>query len=135
VNLSQLRDQGLRITLEGDRIKAGPSTLLTAELTNAIREGKAALLAELRREHIEDVQEFMEERAAIAEFDGNMPRPEAERLAIERTAIRFSLRETYGPHHQPGGGFLLGQPGDTAKTLIESLQARYGNRLESVFEN
>ena len=132
--LADLRAIGLRITLDGDRIKAGPVALLTAELTNAIREGKAALLAELQRERIEDIAEFAEERAAIIEYDGNLPRKEAERLAVERAAVRYQLADLYGNPPQQGGGYLIGTEGDTVQTLVESLQARYGNRLESISE-
>ncbi len=132
--LHRLRAIGLRVTLEGDRIKAGPSKLLTAELANLIRQGKAALLAELRQELIEDVTEFARERAAIAEFDGNLPRKGAEQLAVDRAIVRFQLHDLYGNPKQQGGGSVIGSDTDTVQTLIESLQARYGNRLASISE-
>lgn len=36
-------------------------------------------------EYDEDTREWFAERAAIREFDGGLPRPEAERLALEDT--------------------------------------------------
>ncbi|WP_027794284.1 hypothetical protein [Paraburkholderia acidipaludis] len=36
-------------------------------------------------EYDEDAREWFVERAAIREFDGGLPRPEAERLALEDT--------------------------------------------------
>lgn len=39
----------------------------------------------------DDVAEFIQERAAIMEFDGGLPRREAEKAAIVRAAVRASV--------------------------------------------
>jgi len=39
----------------------------------------------------EDAREFFEERAALIEFDGGMPRRHAERYALEQTCEQFGL--------------------------------------------
>lgn len=78
---------------------------------------------------IEDVREFVEERAAIMECDGGLPRPEAERLAVERACVKFKLHDLHGDPPQPGGGYVLGAPGQTVESLLAELRALYGPRL------
>ncbi|KAB7623403.1 hypothetical protein [Alkalilimnicola sp. S0819] len=39
----------------------------------------------------EDAREFFEERAALIEFDGGIPRIDAERYALEQTREEFGL--------------------------------------------
>lgn len=43
-------------------------------------------------EYDEDAREWFVERAAIREFDGGLPRPEAERLALEDTERWLACR-------------------------------------------
>lgn len=134
LSLATLRAEGLRLALDGDRLKVGPSHLITPELANAIAANKPALLAELRQEQAEDVAEFIAERAAIAEYDANLPRAEAERLAITRASVKYTLTDFYGNPPAQGGGAVLGEPGDTAESLFAELARRYGDRLLSANE-
>jgi TubC N-terminal docking domain len=72
--LQQLRDLGMVLTPDPDgtiRYKA-PKGVLTPVLREALSEHKAALHA---------LVEAFEERAVIMEYDGRIPRDEAERLA------------------------------------------------------
>jgi hypothetical protein len=127
--LASLRALGLRLHLDGDRLGVGPAHLVTPDLQAAIAAGKPALLAELAAEQAEDVAEFIQERAAICEFEGGLPRPEAEALAVHRASVRYSLHDLYGSPAHRGGGYLLGEPGDSAESLLAELRQRYGHRL------
>jgi hypothetical protein len=44
----------------------------------------------------EDAREFFEERAAIAEYQGELPRSEAEALAYELTLLYWQRRQQAG---------------------------------------
>jgi len=132
--LASLRSLGLQLHLDGDRLKVGPAASVTPELASATAASKPALLAELRQEAAEDVAEFIAERTAIAEFDGNMARPEAERLAVARASVKYSLTDYYGNPPQQGVGALQGDIGDDADSLMEELRRRYGDRLLSATE-
>ena len=68
-----LRQLGVTLIPRVDRLKVdAPQGVLTEELRQAMRTHKTALL---------DLVEAFEERAAIAEYCGRLPRGEAERLA------------------------------------------------------
>lgn len=71
--LTTLRELGVTLTLWVDRLHVdAPQGALTPVLRVAIREHKAKLL---------DLLEDCEERASLMEYDGRVPRAEAERLA------------------------------------------------------
>ncbi len=71
--LGALRSRGVLLTVKGDTLTLdAPKGVLTDELHQDIRQHKAALL---------DLLEAWEERAAIAEYDGRLPREVAEALA------------------------------------------------------
>jgi hypothetical protein len=48
--LAELRDRGLYFSLDGERLLARPSQLLTQEIREALAAQKSELVAELRRE-------------------------------------------------------------------------------------
>lgn len=72
--LSILHQTGVVLTVVPDeRLQVdAPPGVMTPALRAALREHKAALL---------DLLAAFEERAALAEYDGGVPRAEAERLA------------------------------------------------------
>jgi len=71
--LDELRTKGVHLTVEGEHVAVdAPKGVLTDDVRQAIRQHKPELL---------DLLEVFEERAAIAEYDGLLPRDEAERLA------------------------------------------------------
>ena len=133
--LEALRARGLRFGIDGGLLKAGPWQLLDAHTTNLICDNKAALVAALRQEQAEDAAESAEERIAITGRDGGPAHPEAGRPSPRRASIRFRLHDLYGDPPRHGGGFLLGEPGDTHESLLAGLQARYGGRLASATES
>jgi hypothetical protein len=79
---------GVRITLDGnDLILTAPSEPPAAVL-DLLSQHKAAIVRLLRRMSrvwsAEDWQAFFDERAGIAEFDGGLPRAQAEAQAFDR---------------------------------------------------
>jgi hypothetical protein len=71
--IKQLTAAGCRLQADGDQLRVlGLERDLTDDLQAAIREHKEAILALL---------ELYEERAAIMEYDGGLPRADAERQA------------------------------------------------------
>lgn len=46
-----------------------------------------------------DAREYFEERAAIIEYEGKSPRPEAERIAQRLTLAYLQRRELTHDHH------------------------------------
>jgi hypothetical protein len=91
--LDQAKSAGLTVLREGDRlIVRGPKRLASLaqgvlahkEQVLAALEGADAL-AEVSRP-FEDHHEAWEERAAIMEFEGGLPREEAERRAVSTIA-------------------------------------------------
>ncbi len=71
--LDELRTKGVHLTVEGEHVAVdAPKGVLTDDVRQAIRQHKQELLA---------LVEAVEERAAIAEYCGGLPRAEAEALA------------------------------------------------------
>ena len=64
-------------------------------------------------------------QAAGFEFDLDLP---AEHAPSIRRSVRFELRD------EQGGGYLLGQPGQSEAELRETLWRKYGNRLATINE-
>ena len=71
--LLRLERDGFRLRAEGDTLFVEPGHRLTPADGQAIRDHKADILAYLAE---------YDERAAIAEYDGNLSRPDAEALAV-----------------------------------------------------
>ncbi|MCI0653220.1 MAG: hypothetical protein L0Y39_01900 [Methylococcaceae bacterium] len=71
----------------------------------------------------ENVIEYIEQRAAILEFEAGMPRDEAEQEAVRRAVLKFRLIENQG------GGTVIGAQGETLEDLLNDLKHRYVNRL------
>ena len=70
--LQRVHDAGITLIVDGDRLKyTAPSGVLTPELRTALAELKPTILHEYH------------ERAGILEYDGRMPRSEAERRAAD----------------------------------------------------
>jgi hypothetical protein len=70
--LQTLHDAGIRLTVDGDRLKyTAPAGALTPELRAALIEIKPTVLYEYH------------ERAGILEYDARMPRDKAESQAAE----------------------------------------------------
>src|SRR5262249_24400920 len=84
--LSAARSAGVRIRLDGDQLDLSAEQQPPENLLELLHRYKPELLRLLRPSlegwSAEDWQAFFDERAAICEFDGGLPRPEAEARAF-----------------------------------------------------
>ena len=78
--LKDVRAAGFTLDLADGKLLVAPASMLTDELRTALRANKTEVLALLAAEHDAEAEAF-EERAAIMEFDGGLPRTEAEAAA------------------------------------------------------
>ena len=111
--LNELADYGVVVTGDGERLRVtGPAVFLNQYMRDWLRPRKAeiaallagdwtgAALAMLVRlggkvpdDALRALAEQFEERAAIVQYDGNLPRNEAERIAYEQIAASASQVE------------------------------------------
>jgi hypothetical protein len=134
--LERAARQGVTVEVcDGDLKLAGPSWSVH-DLTPAIREAKAELLAHLNPPPLsaadhESIREAIEERAAIREFDGGESRQVAEREA--RSAMRvYRYRLT----DRPDTWLTMIAPGCDPDEARRSLALRFGaERLIEVREH
>ena len=75
--LDRLTSRGITFRVVDDRIQAKPMSALLPDEREQLHQFKSELLTLLRGSD----DEFLEERAAIREFDGQLSRIDAERLA------------------------------------------------------
>jgi hypothetical protein len=115
--LRELRQAGLSFAGDGDRLLAGPPDRLSTGTRETIRQHKRELLAALLLERLRDTYE---ERAAIAEYDGEQPRPGAERLAFETVLAMWLNDPASLPPLAPAGACpACGRPlGDDAVPVL-----------------
>lgn len=127
--LANYRQRGIHLTANGDRLcvkaPAGAIDLETrAELTR-FKPELLALVQVADEPDAENIAEFIQERAAVMEFDGGLPRAQAEQAAMVRAVVHFKLIG------DQGGGVLIDDEGfDSA---VQVLRNKFGDRLESLF--
>jgi hypothetical protein len=84
--LSQARAAGIQVRIDGEALVLDASAPPPAEVLNLLARHKADIVNLLRPGNDgwsgEDWREFFEERAGIAEFDGGLPRDQAEARAF-----------------------------------------------------
>jgi len=84
--LKQARAAGIRVGIDGDDLALEASAPPPAEVLDLLARHKAGIVTLLRPGNDgwsgEDWREFFEERAGIAEFDGGLPRDQAEARAF-----------------------------------------------------
>ena len=110
VILDRLHAAGVRVRLDPehpDRLRLSPPDRLNGELLELVREHRAALVAALRQRHrlptpeeLASWGEYLLERAAVMEHDGELPRAEADHRAWAELLARFPAAAT---HFVPGG--------------------------------
>jgi len=108
MNLRALRERGLRITTDGDRLLIEPRSALTDELREAIRAEKPSILRELVAEHV------LAERV----LEGRRARVERQLLA------RPELRRSFDVADTP----LTASPGEPVSVV---LAVRHGEHILS----
>jgi hypothetical protein len=116
--LSAARSAGVRIRLDGDQLDLSAEQQPPENLLQLLHRYKPELLRLLRPSlegwSAEDWQAFFDERAAIAEFDGGLPRPQAEARAFACCVAEWLNRNTTpsvpGRCLSCGGGERAGDP-------------------------
>lgn len=78
----------------------------------------------------EAIREYLEERAAIMEFDGGLSRKQAEQAAT--TAIRVYC---YRVKDKPNSELIAIMPDTELDEAYQNLKLKYGDRLLTVYES
>jgi hypothetical protein len=86
--LEHVRAAGFTLDLADGKLLLTPASMLSDELRTALRASKTEVLALLAAEREADAEAF-EERAAIMEFDGGLPRADAEAAARQCVDCEF----------------------------------------------
>jgi hypothetical protein len=94
--LHAARAAGVTVILDGETLLLEAAAEPPGAVLKALAQHKAEIVALLRPGQggwsIEDWRVFFDERAAIAEFDGGLPREEAEARAFERCIVEWLNR-------------------------------------------
>jgi hypothetical protein len=90
------RAAGIELALDGDDLALSAASAPPAAVLDALSRHKAEIVALLRPARdgwsAEDWQAYFDERAGIAEFDGGLPRAEAEARAFECCVVEWLNR-------------------------------------------
>jgi hypothetical protein len=91
--IKELSQVGVTLSKSGDEIVLdGPAVVLTDDLIEELRAHKSDILATFGEWDSADWQAFFDERAGIAEFDGEVSRQEAEDHALECCVVEWLNR-------------------------------------------
>ena len=94
--LKAARAAGVELRLDGDDLALSAASAPPAAVLDALSRHKAEIVALLRPGRdgwsAEDWQAYFDERAGIAEFDGGLPRAEAEAQAFECCVVEWLNR-------------------------------------------
>ena len=105
--LTAARAAGVELALDGDDLALSAASAPPAAVLDALSRHKAEIVALLRPRRdgwsVEDWQAYFDERAGIFEFDGGLPRAEAEARAFECCVVEWLNRN---PAHSPAGSCL-----------------------------
>jgi len=101
------RAAGVELALDGDDLALKAASAPSAAVLDALSRHKAEIMVLLRPAEdgwsAEDWQVFFEERAGIVEFDGGLPRAEAEAQAFACCVVEWLNRN---PERSPAGRCL-----------------------------
>ena len=113
--LRAARTAGIEVRIEGDYLFLEAPALPPAQILEVLARHKPGIVALLRPGadgwSAEDWQVFFDERAGISEFDGGLPRPEAEASAFACCVVEWLNRN---PVRSPPGRCLACGAGDHA---------------------
>jgi len=108
--LKAARAAGIEVCLDGDDLLLEASAPPPAAILELLSRHKPDIAVLLRPDQdgwtAEDWQAFFDERAGIAEFDGGLPRPEAEARAFAFCVVEWLNRNSV--RLPPGRGFRCG---------------------------
>lgn len=134
--LSKIQAAGFVVALVGDRLDVTPTrTALTESQRDYIKEHRADIVSQLSKtktaqsnELLQDIREQIEERAAIMEYDGGLPRHDAEQAATR--AIRVYC---YRTTEKPEAELTVIMPNTELDEATANLKNRLGDKLLSVY--
>jgi hypothetical protein len=105
--LRAARAAGIQLGIDGDDLMLEASTSPPPAVIDLLSRHKAAIVALLRPAEdgwsAEDWQVFFDERAGIVEFDGGLPRPDAEAQAFACCVVEWL---NHNPERSPAGRCL-----------------------------
>jgi len=125
--MRDLESASVRLQPRGERLRVeAPKGVLTQDQREGLKRYKSELLRLLDAEASdEDAREYIEERAAIAEYHGGLSRAEAESERVRSRVVAEYRREG-----DDRWLTVLGAPGQSYDELVESLQKRFGDVTE-----
>ncbi len=91
--LKRVKAEGCTVALAGERLRLAAPRPLPLSLLEAVRARKSEIISMLQQQAAL-ASELFEERAAILEHEGGLPRQEAERLALAQTGIEVDAGST-----------------------------------------
>ena len=119
--INAARLDGVRVALDGEDLVLEAQSPPSPTLLDALSRHKAEIVALLRPGpdgwSAEDWQVFFDERAGIAEFDGGLPRPEAEAYAFECCVVEWLNRHPCSS--TPTQCAQCGGPGSTRPAILK----------------
>ena len=128
VLIQQVQAAGGSIHATGGKLKLSAPHPLPSVLVETLKAHKAEVLAYLGDDLAENIREHFEERAAIQEHDGGLPKAEAEARAAMRV---YEYRLTDNPDIWQ----IMIAPGSDPLEAERSLRNRFGaNRVLAVRE-
>jgi hypothetical protein len=135
--LKAARDAGIELRLDGDDLVLEASGPPPAAVLNLLSRHKPCIVVLLRSRpdgwSAEDWQVFFDERAGIAEFDGGLPRVEAEADAFACCVVEW-LNRKFVP--SPPGRCIACDGGDRASGVpfrpAARMQPGMAGRLDAV---
>jgi hypothetical protein len=134
--LHLLVERGFRLTVDGETLRVAPAAKLYEALRQEIACHKAALLALLAPTALTtgeraNIEESIEERAAIREFDGGEDRQTAEARATSAMRV-FRLLVAMGEGEEPRWVTMLA-PGCDLAEAERTARLKFGSRLLAIF--
>ena len=114
--LDRVQEAGASLSVNGDKLRVATTAPMPTELVDELRQAKPQILNHLRGDTWDatDWWAFYEERCGVIEFDGSLPREEAERRAREECGLHWLHRHPPEPTDRnvcAGCGHPIGKPG------------------------
>src|SRR5262249_46508001 len=127
--LKAARAAGVELALDGDDLVLKAASAPPAAVLDALSRHKAEIMVLLRPAEdgwsAEDWQVFFEERAGIVEFDGGLPRAEAEAQAFACCVVEWLNRN---PERSPAGAAHHDEMASPSKLAQKTARAVEGPR-------
>jgi len=128
--LREIEAQGGQVRIEGERLRIRAPRPLPAPLMEKAKAARRELLALLSGTAWdgEDWLTWITERAAILEYDGELPRAEADRRAYEHAIIEWLNRHPYqgDPGQCAGCGDPIRDQANDWRPLADGATVHYG---------